>query len=642
MIAQSVIETIRDTVRIEDVISEFVNLKKSGTNYESCCPFHDEKTPSFKVSPAKGVYKCFGCGVTGNSISFVMDYLKIPFYEAVKRIASKNSIIVEEIKPKKEYKKPEYKPITDLSKKLVSWFSEKRGITEQTLKDFKISEGVEYMPQVGGKRNTIHFNYFIDGELINIKYRDSEKNFKLSQDAELVMYNLDSIRNKTSVIITEGEIDAMSFHQAGYKNVISVPNGANKSTNNLKYLDNYIDLFNDKDEIIIATDNDLNGKKLRDDLAIRFGIERCYKVDFGDCKDANELLVRKGIQGFIDLIQNKKEYPVQGIFSSLDISDDIDEMYSNGLPDGCGIGMDDFDNLLKFHKGYITTVTGIPGHGKSAFIDFLSIRLNLLHGWKFAFYSPENHPMHLHFSTFAEKLIGKPFSGHNKINLSELNMSKKYFSENFFFIKPDEDVTLDNILKMVKTLVKRKGIDAFVIDAWNKLDHQYTDSETRYISQQLDKLNLFCEMNNVHLFLAAHPTKMTKQKDSGKFEVANLYSISGSANFFNKTANGLSVYRNFEEDNKRTDVYVQKVKFKHWGSVGMASFNFDRLNSRYYTDRIDYTNWIKQDEVQNEIRYDNKIIQPIPEKPKDDFIPLRERREKTFIDKNDDNDEVPF
>lgn len=501
--------------------------------------------------------------------------------------------------PTKEYKRPIYKPNTGLSANVVKWFAG-RGIKEQTLLDFKIGEGREFMPQVNKEVNTIQFNYFKDDALVNIKFRDAEKHFKLSSGAELILYNINAVKSESEVIICEGEIDALSFHEMGYRNVVSVPNGANPKTNNLSYLDSCIEIFGEETTFILATDNDAPGKKLRDELAIRFGVEKCFKVDFGEYKDANELLLAEGSQGFINLMKNKKEFPTEGIYSASDIDDEINDYYQNGFPDGCGIGDEEFDEHLKFHRGYITTITGIPGHGKSSFVDYLAVKLNILHGWKFAFYSPESHPLQLHFSFFAEKIIGKPFYGYHKMSAYELDTVKTHFNENFFFVKPEADVSIDNILTKIKSLVKRKGISAFVIDAWNKLDHQYTDSETKYVSQQLDKLTMFCQLNNVHLFLLAHPTKMTKDKQTGKYEVPNLYSISGSSNFFNKTSNGISVYRNFDEDNKKSDIYFQKVKFKHWGKVGMVTRSLDKDSGRYYSDNVDNSNWLRKDPEQKQ------------------------------------------
>lgn len=265
---------------------------------------------------------------------------------------------------------------------------------------------------------------------------------------------------------------------------------------------------------------------------------------------------------------------------------------------------------LKFQEGYLTTITGIPGHGKSEFLDFLLCRLNISHGWKTALYSPENHPLELHFSKFAEKMIGKPFEGANKLSPLDLQEMIKYHANNFFFINPENDFTLDNILDSVRQLVRKKGVKAFVIDAWNKIDHKYTTNETQYISQQLDKITIFCEKNKVHCFLVAHPTKIQKDKNTNKYEIPNLYSISGSANFYNKTANGITVYRDFETN--ITEIYIQKVKFKHWGQVGCVQFAWNRDNGRYYKGSPNNDNWLfnenKPKAIENNTNFLNDII----------------------------------
>lgn len=123
------------------------------------------------------------------------------------------------------------------STKVEDWFAS-RGISKQTLIDLKVSEGMEWMPQTGRSENTIRFNYWMGDQLINIKYRDARKNFKLFKGAEKIFYNIDSVIGYDSVIIVEGEMDVLAFHEAGVKNVISVPNGATLTSNNLDYLDN--------------------------------------------------------------------------------------------------------------------------------------------------------------------------------------------------------------------------------------------------------------------------------------------------------------------------------------------------------------------------------------------------------------------
>ena len=97
MIPQDTVSLILDTARIEDVVGDFVTLKRRGANYVACCPFHNEKTPSFYVSPSKGIYKCFGCGKAGSAVGFVMEHEHCSYVEALRWLAAKYHIdIVEE------------------------------------------------------------------------------------------------------------------------------------------------------------------------------------------------------------------------------------------------------------------------------------------------------------------------------------------------------------------------------------------------------------------------------------------------------------------------------------------------------------------------------------------------------------------
>jgi len=507
------------------------------------------------------------------------------------------------------YNRPKWKNNTELPDGVIEWF-EKRRISQKTVKEFKITSGKKYLSQQGKEVNVIEFNYFRDNELINIKSRDREKNFALESGSELIFYNLDSAKNQKQVIIVEGEMDCLAMHEAGFPNCISVPNGATLSRNaELKYFDNCIDFFEQDVEFILALDNDEPGIKLRDELGRRIGYDKCYKVQFKDCKDANDCLVKYGKQGIIEALNEKTDYPIKGVFTCYDIEDDIDNFYYNGLPEGSKIGVPEFDELISFHPGYLTIVTGIPSHGKSEFVDFIMTKLAVNDKWKFGIYSPENRPLQLHFSKISEKLVGKPFSGYEKMNKLELDKSKEYFSNSMYFIKPKEDYSLDSILDTVRSLVRKHGVNAFIIDSWNKLDHKDKTGDSDAIGNQLDKIVHFCELNMVHCFLVAHPVKGYKEKGAVKFDVPTLYSINGSANFYNKADIGITVYRNFGNENQSTEVHVQKVKFKHWGKTGIVDFNWNPKNGRYHITHPDHSNWIVKDSIQPEI-FISQPIQP--------------------------------
>ena len=96
MIPKETVDLILDTARVEEVIGDFVTLKRRGSSYVACCPFHNEKTPSFHVTPAKGIYKCFGCGKAGSAVGFVMEYEHMTYPEALRYLAKKYNIEVQE------------------------------------------------------------------------------------------------------------------------------------------------------------------------------------------------------------------------------------------------------------------------------------------------------------------------------------------------------------------------------------------------------------------------------------------------------------------------------------------------------------------------------------------------------------------
>lgn len=395
------------------------------------------------------------------------------------------------------------------------------------------------------------------------------------------------VRQKGIVSIT-GNCDALSFVECGRTDVVSVPNGANA---NLSYLDDYLEeYFDDKEVIYIASDTDTKGVMLRQELIRRFGPERCKVVEYGeDCKDANEHLVKYGKESLLQCLDNATEPKIEGVFAVEDVEKPLDLLYQKGLQRGYTIGFENFDELCSFERKRLCILTGIPSAGKSAWLNFIAVRLNMLYDWKFAFFSPESMPIDYHISTLIELITGKKFSKET-LPLLEYEAAKEYANDNFFFIYPDS-YTMGNILEKAKSLVRRKGIKALVIDPYNRVESEqdYRQSETQHISKVLDQLTNFAQQNDVLVFLMAHPTKMPKNPD-GKFQVPTLYDISGSANFYNKADFGISVHR--DKEFGWTEIHVQKVKYRHLGQGGMAKFKYNLFNSRYvpYEDNVP-PNW---------------------------------------------------
>lgn len=527
-----------------------------------CPECHDTRSNkqdrSLSVDIDAGLYKCHYCNWSGSATEKEDNDWRRPV-----KMQSK------------AYKKPERIGRADLSEKVITWFAG-RGISLPTLQLMGVTEGREFMPQRNAEVNTIQFNYYLHGEHVNTKFRTADKHFKLTSGAELLPYNLDAILEATSAIITEGEIDALSFIECGLLNVVSVPNGASA---NLSYLDAYIEShFDDKEVIYIAVDDDTKGEILKNELIRRFGAERCKIISYDDgCKDANEHLVKYGKESLLECYQNSRDVKIEGVFTIKDFEQSLDALFENGLQPGAMIGHRNFDALCSFETKRLCIVTGVPGSGKSEFIDEMLERLNLRYGWRSAFFSPENAPLAYHASKFIEKFTGKKFKK-GYLTESEYTEVKEHLEKDFSFIVP-EKFTLSHILDAAKSLVRRKGIKCLVIDPFNRVENEASSkSETLQISEFLDKLTNFAQINDVLVILMAHPSKRPKTKD-GAIEVPNLYDISGSANFYNKADYGIIVHRNYAED--LVEVHVQKVKFRNLGQVGTAQFKYNINNGRY-------------------------------------------------------------
>lgn len=549
------------------------NGKRTG-KVKTFCPNcrdqrHDKRDKSLSVDLDKQVWNCHYCNWSGH-----LEHTEEEKQRWMQQQSWYNPAQTRREKP--VYKKPKPRLTAPMSDKALAWFRG-RGISEATLLAMKVTEGLEFMPQKNGQTNTVQFNYYKDGELINTKFRTGDKCFKMVSGAELLPYNIDGIKGTKECIITEGEMDALTFYECGRHDVVSVPNGANA---NLMYLDDYIEeYFDDKETIYIASDTDTKGVLLRDELLRRFGAERCRVLEYGEgCKDANEHLMKYGRESLLQCIANAPEIKLEGVFSVSDFETSLDAIFEFGLSKGVTIGHENFDKLCSFETKRLCIVTGIPGSGKSEFIDEIAERLNMRYGWRFAYFSPENAPLAYHASKLIEKFTGKHFS-QKTLSLPEYRQVKQHLETDFFFISPAGDYKVDSILERAKFLVRRKGIKGLIIDPYNRLENEAGGrSETQYISGLLDKLTNFAQQNDILVVLMAHPTKMSKNKE-GQIEVPSLYDISGSANFYNKADFGLVVHR--DRINNTVEVRVQKVKFRHLGEVGTAYFKYNLNNGRY-------------------------------------------------------------
>ena len=539
-----------------------------------CLPTrHNKRDRSLRVNIDTGHCHCYHCGADFYVPDDTEEREKAERQAARKRRAA--AVVPQHFQ----------RPVFDASKTTLSdaterWLVEMRCIPQSVIAELRITEQEEFMPQFGAKERCVCFNYFEGGQLVNTKFRSGKKHFKMVQGAELIPYNIDSLIGQTSCIIHEGELDAASSIAAGFKGVISVPAGANS---NLSWLDRFMEThFEDLEEIIIAVDTDSAGIRLRDELVNRLGAERCRVVAYGpDCKDANEHLVKYGLESLRIAIEQAVEVPLEGIFTAADLHGDLRALFDNGFGPGAETGWEEMDKICTYERRRNIIVTGTPGAGKSEWVDELVLRLCLRHQWKIGFFSPENIPIVYHLRKLIEKLTGHRFQNGCGMTEGLLARSEEFLAENVSHISLKGNATPDRVLAKARELVVRRGCRIFVFDPLNRFDHEPApgQTETQYISNLLNKFTEFATQYNCLLILVAHPRKMNRNPTTGATPRVEMYDINGSADFYNKADYGIVVER--DKEIGITRVYVDKVKFKHLGVGGVATFVYDPVNGRY-------------------------------------------------------------
>lgn len=352
-ISPETIDEVQRVANVYDVISDYLSLKKTGSVYVALCPFHNERTPSFVVSPTKNIFKCFGCGISGNAIKFLMEYEKISFSEAVIKIAQKYGITVKYIgNDKDKHLKGLYsltRQITDFYKnqlkesQIAREYLRKRGILPQTIIDFEIGYSpenperfnkfvqennisIEGLNKIGlisahndkiydkfsgriifpikdHKGNIVGFGGRAIDENRHPKYLNSPETqvYKKSKVLYGLFENSQIIKEKSQAVIVEGYMDLISLHQIGIKNVVATL-GTALTKEHANLLKKYIN------EAIIMFDSDEAGKKAAiraAEILLSEGITVRYAY-YTEAKDPDELS-KKGLNIVKEIINNAED-----------------------------------------------------------------------------------------------------------------------------------------------------------------------------------------------------------------------------------------------------------------------------------------------------------------------------------------------
>ena len=557
----------------------------------------------------------------------------------------------------KVYIRPKPKQKSNLSDIVLKWFKNERAISEKTLIDLKISECRKWMPKAQKEIHVIEFNYFLFDELVNIKSRGKDKDFMFEKDCELIMYNLDAIIGQKECVLVEGEIDCLSFHEAGVKNVSSVPNGFTlpkkdgASSINLNYIDDYIGLFDSVDKIYLAFDNDTAGQEGTKEFIRRLGAEKCCLVDFKDCKDANEYLKKYGSFELSLLIKDAKEVKIEGIFTLQDNFKSMMNGFENGQKRGESTYIDDVDKAWKWRTSEVNVWTGYQNEGKSLFLNQLSVIKAFFDGDKFAIFSPENMPMDDFYNDLIEMYIGKttdPYYKESQMTKGEYLEAMGFVDKHFFMVYPDFDFKLDTILNKVKSLVRKKGIKHFILDPYNTIEHLMNSGEREdlYISRFMATLKRFSIDNDISIHLVAHQiTQRPNKDDGGRLPKPMLNNIKGGGTFADKADNVLFIWRpNRLLDFRDNEVIFGSQKIKKQKLVArpcdVSGITFEYKENRYYFNGV--CGFSKIDKKRNNlIEQEKEFIKEVAPFPMIGLDEVKTVFDDINFDKDEDN-EIPF
>lgn len=431
------------------------------------------------------------------------------------------------------------------------------------------------------------FPRFKNGRLLGIKYRTADKRMRQNSNPEPSLYNLDlaSKAGGSTLVICEGELDTMVFDQCGVPAAVSVPNGAPPEgakdlTKWTAFLDADADFLARWERFVLAVDGDGPGKRCEQALCEKLGVSKCWRVNYpAGCKDANDVLVMHGEKVVRALIHDAKLMPVAGLYSPEDVSQKVLQLYDTGLQRGRTTGWKAVDEIYSVRDAEMTVVTGMPGSGKSTWLDALTVNLWCSTGFRTAFCSPENWPIQRHIASILEKVVSKPFGGSTissaRMTREEMTAGLAKMQGSFFFTELPE-MRLNAVLEVMEAAVTRNKVNGVVLDPWNEMEHHRSKdcTETEFVSETLGRIRKFARANGVHVWLVAHPTKLRRNED-GSYPVPRLYDIAGSAHFYNKADNGLAVYRR-DPTKPETEIHVQKIRFREVGKLGMARLVFSR------------------------------------------------------------------
>ena len=591
LLSDAELADIKSRVSLASVVMRSVKLTKAGKNLKGLCPFHAEKSPSFEVIDDH--FHCFGCGAHGDVFDFIMKTQNKTFQEAAMVLGGSNVVPFDSRRPgpapatKKPYRAPPPHKVTARSPELVRYF-ENRKISEETLEYFGVYSMVRGFGEKFGELLAMVFPVIWQGAVVNRYYRaiSDKKATNQETDGLPALFNGEVIFGDSpvdEVAFVEGHIDCLSVYESEGPPCVSLPAGAQ----NFNWMETHAKELARVKKYYLAGDNDGPGKGAMDELARRLGRHKCWVVKWPEgCKDANDALRFHGPGTVYWAFKEAAPYPISGI-RVIEPGRTLREWRNRPAMQLMTCGTPKLDRMLKLPTdGRLILVTGVPGHGKTAWTLFTAVHLMKAHNRRFGIFSPENSPWARLVEHCVKVLMNAPIDDGRfarGAGLEAAEVHEAWLADRLFALEvdgADERPTLDWILERAEMLIMRYGITDQVIDPWNELRHVRGKMERdEYIADCLARIKHWCSRYSVNVWVIAHPTKLYPVKPGQKPPMVQLYDVKGGSEWFDKCDIGICVHR----PDDLPQVHLLKAKFFEYGKRNsFVELNFDPVTNRYF------------------------------------------------------------
>lgn len=613
LVEKQLIEKAKEKLGDENatIIAELLDLENFDTkNLKSCCPYHQERTASFIYNPKAYNFKCFGCGRSVDIIDVLMEKGST-FVDAVKELCDRAGVDFscpeQHVRTISKYKYPYEEPRWNDMTKVYNYLG-KRGISKNT---------VDYLDIRADAHGNVAFHSYDEYDTLTVvNYRKSEKTteskcwFQKDADSADILWNMNRVNTTKPLVITEGQIDCASVIEAGYLNCVSILKGCQ----GMGWIENCWDWLQQFDSIIVFSDGDSPGIKMRNEVINRLGALRCKYVDipkeleFKDTgrivpvKDANEILQCRGKEFLLELINSAKDVPVTSVAKLSEIK----ELNPHEM-DGFETGIEQLDReLMKVFTGGVTLLTGLPSAGKTTFLNQITL-MAMDSGFKTFLFSREllNGMSKGWFTQVAagrrnmKSIQLKNGADYYVVNEDAKTGIAKHYDDLFFIYKDEEENSEDKLFESMELCATKKGVRCFIIDNLMTVQLNQSNSDTNKAQTDfMNRLIKFSMKYDVAVICIAHPRKIQGGVDIGLFDVAGSQNI---VNLATRTI-GLKRVKESEKENGQSklfgyDVVISIIKDRIFGSTKEIPVYYDKIDRRFYSNYEEFDRIYKWDKT---------------------------------------------